>query len=144
VFGQHSWTLIVEKSPKIGANRNKGYGVYVGERSLVSGGFMKRFFEIIESQFSEGFQGVSTNLHHIDEAGSIVIDDPSRLFGAEFTRDGTDLVLKNNGAEDIRIVDYFGKGIPPDLVTSEGGKLTGATVEKLAGPAAPGQYAQAG
>ncbi|MEL7252725.1 MAG: Ig-like domain-containing protein [Pseudomonadota bacterium] len=74
----------------------------------------------------------------------MVIDTPSHLFNAEFVRDGSDLVLKNNGSDDIRIVDYFAQTPPADLVTENGARLTGDTVEKLAGPMAPGQYAQAG
>ncbi|MEL7281074.1 MAG: Ig-like domain-containing protein [Pseudomonadota bacterium] len=76
--------------------------------------------------------------------GEITIETPAHLFKAEFVRDGSDLVLKNNGVDDIRIVDYFAQSNPADLVASNGARLTGETVEKLAGPMAPGQYAQAG
>lgn len=75
---------------------------------------------------------------------SIVVEDAALLYGAEFLRDGPDLVLCNDGASDIRIVDYFRTAEPADLRSPDGGTLRGAVVERLAGPEAPGQYAQAG
>ena len=74
----------------------------------------------------------------------ILVDDGAQLFGAEFRRAGRDLLLLNDAGPPIRIVDYFVHATPPDLVSGNGGLLRGATVEKLAGPVAPGQYADAG
>ena len=105
---------------------------------------MKRFFEVDHGQFNDSFQGVSKGSVTPGEGGQAVIENPAHLFRADFVRDGSDLVLKNNGVEDIRIVDYFSQSPPADLVTPEGARLVGETVEKLAGPEAPGQYAQAG
>jgi hypothetical protein len=74
----------------------------------------------------------------------ILLPDPALLFRAEFLRDGRDLVLQNSDAQDVRIVDYFATSSPATLTTPDGAQLSGALVEKLAGPIAPGQYAQAG
>lgn len=79
---------------------------------------------------------------HADGNSPVVIDDGANLFGATFHRAGPDLLLLNDGAPPIRIVDYFRQGGLPDLSTGDGGLLRGATVETLAGPEAPGQYAQ--
>ncbi|MFB9149376.1 FecR domain-containing protein, partial [Roseovarius ramblicola] len=75
---------------------------------------------------------------------AVTIQDPALLFSADFSREGTDLVLKNPGSADIRVVDYFADGTPADLTTPDGATLRGAVVDRLAGPEAPGQYAQAG
>ncbi len=84
------------------------------------------------------------NLLFADGSGAVVVEDASRLFGAEFLREGPDLVLRNEGATDVRIVDYFRTAEPVDLQTPDGATLRGHVVERLAGPEAPGQYAQAG
>ncbi|MEP3845682.1 MAG: Ig-like domain-containing protein [Paracoccaceae bacterium] len=75
---------------------------------------------------------------------AVVIDSASLLFNAEFTRDGRDLILQNADAADIRIVDYFHASPLADLQAPDGATLRGDLVEILAGPLAPGQYAQAG
>ncbi|HKL65142.1 MAG TPA: VCBS domain-containing protein, partial [Roseovarius sp.] len=53
-------------------------------------------------------------------------------------------MLKNPGAPSVRVVDYFAQATPPDLTTPGGATLRGPVVERLAGPEAPGQYAQVG
>jgi large repetitive protein len=75
---------------------------------------------------------------------NVTIPDAALLFGADFARDGGDLVLRNPGSPDIRIVDYFDGGEPADLMSPEGAVIRGGTVAVLAGPEAPGQYAQVG
>lgn len=105
---------------------------------------MKHFFEANIGGIGEEFQSVSQRLLEPGAGGEITIDTPAHLFKADFVRDGSDLVLKNNGVDDIRIVDYFAQSTPADLITPNGARLAGQTVEKLAGPVAPGQYAQAG
>lgn len=74
----------------------------------------------------------------------ITVEDGKLLFGADFIRQGPDLILRNEGADDIRIIDYFRSDAPRDLHSGDGAVLPGAWAEKLAGPIAPGQYAQAG
>lgn len=74
----------------------------------------------------------------------LAVPDGLLLFGAEFQRDGGDLVLRNDGHPDIRVPDYFRAPEPADLQSPEGGVLAGHVVARLAGPEASGQYAQAG
>lgn len=105
---------------------------------------MKRFFEDYRAGIGEEFQGVNQTVVAPGTGGEIAVGAPAHLFNAEFVRDGSDLVLKNNGVDDIRIVDYFAQKTAADLVADNGARLTGETVEKLAGPMAPGQYAQSG
>jgi hypothetical protein len=82
-------------------------------------------------------------LIHPADGGPVSIPEAALLFGADFQRDRGDLVLRNEGTPDIRIVDYF-DGAPADLQSPEGAVIRGGTVALLAGPEAPGQYAQAG
>ena len=75
---------------------------------------------------------------------TLIIEPASLLFDAEFTRDGRDLILQNADAPDIRVVDYFHASPLADLQAPDGATLRGDLVDILAGPVAPGQYAQAG
>jgi VCBS repeat-containing protein len=92
----------------------------------------------------ESFAPPAVIVIHTDDGRPIGIPEAAGLFAADFTREGGDLVLRNAGAPDIRILDYFDGGAPADLVAADGAVLRGATVARLAGPEAPGQYAQAG
>ena len=76
--------------------------------------------------------------------GSLTVPDEALLFGADFQRDGHDLLLVNDGAPTIRIEDYFVSDPPSPIFAPNGSQLTGQIVARLAGPIAPGQYAQAG
>ncbi len=79
-----------------------------------------------------------------DEAGTYVVPQSEALFEAEFLRAGHDLVLTTEGAASVRLPDYFRSEAPADIYAPDGSVLRGATVETLAGPIAPGQYAQVG
>src|SRR6056297_2549344 len=92
----------------------------------------------------DGSQNDPVTVLRGSDGEAITIPDPALLFSADFSREGPDLVLKNPGAPDIRVVDYFTSGTPADLTTPDGATLRGPVVERLAGPEAPGQYAQAG
>ena len=76
--------------------------------------------------------------------GQMVIPAAELLFNADLQRSGHDLMLVNDGAETLRIPDYFATDTPADLHAPDGAMLTGAVVSRLAGPLAPGQYAQSG
>jgi len=91
-----------------------------------------------------GPQGEDSILLRSAGGDAVTVDDPSLLFSADFSRRGSDLVLGNAGAPDIRIVDYFTHASAPDLATPDGATLRGHVVERLTGPEAPGQYAQVG
>lgn len=77
-------------------------------------------------------------------AQDIVVPSSLSLFDADFARDGRDLVLESQGANGVRIVDYFAQSDHADLKSPDGAVLRGELVDILAGPRAPGQYAQAG
>jgi len=79
-----------------------------------------------------------------DASGVIVVKDAALLFGGTFERAGRDLIIQKEGSDPVRIEDYFASGQPADLSAENGSILRGDLVETLAGPLAPGQYAQAG
>ncbi|WP_370400435.1 Ig-like domain-containing protein [Sulfitobacter sp. JB4-11] len=66
------------------------------------------------------------------------------LFQAQFKRVGNDLHLNNEGIGAIRIPDYFSGDVAADIYAPNGAMLSGDVVSRLAGPLAPGQYAQIG
>ena len=76
-------------------------------------------------------------------ADSIAIDDARLIFLGRYERDGTDLDITLDG-KSVTIVGYFNTDNPPSIEAPNGAFLTGQVVSALAGPAAPGQYAQAG
>src|ERR1700704_2894184 len=65
------------------------------------------------------------------------------LFTAHFKKSGADLVLTGDDGHKLVLVDYFNLAKRPDL-TSHGATMSADLVTHLAGPDAPGQYAQAG
>ncbi|MEM7319878.1 MAG: Ig-like domain-containing protein, partial [Pseudomonadota bacterium] len=76
--------------------------------------------------------------------GRIVIPETRSLFDAEFQRLGDDLYLHQETGPALRIEGYFAEPVPIDLYAANGSVLRGGAVERLAGPEAPGQYAQSG
>ncbi len=79
-----------------------------------------------------------------DATGKLVVPGAEFLFDGQFHRSGHDLVLSNDNAADIRIPGYFLSDPPADLFDPSGAVIRGAHVALMAGPIAPGQYAQAG
>lgn len=63
---------------------------------------------------------------------------------AEFFRDGSDLVLRAPDGRVVVLRHYFSGDAQPALLLEGGGHLSPDLVSHLAGPLAPGQYAQAG
>ncbi|MBI5165103.1 MAG: tandem-95 repeat protein, partial [Magnetospirillum sp.] len=77
--------------------------------------------------------------------GAITVTIPSTLLlSAEYVRDGHDLILIGPDGQRFIVRDYFATDNPPDLVTAGGAMIDAALATHLAGPLAPGQYAQAG
>lgn len=77
--------------------------------------------------------------------GAIAIDNGAWVTGADFDRQGFDLVIEGDDGQGILVRDYFAQAEPADLSLSGGeAVLRGAIVERLAGPAADGQFAQTG
>ncbi len=77
-------------------------------------------------------------------ADYIVVPDAHLLFHAEFKRAGDDLKLIGNDGKTFLVADYFKSEHKLKLISPDGAGLTADVIEALAGPATPGQYAQAG
>ena len=63
---------------------------------------------------------------------------------ADFFRSGPDLLIIGENGEQVLVRGYFTLANPPALVSEGGLSLSGKIVGHLAGPVAPGQYAQTG
>jgi len=72
---------------------------------------------------------------------AILFPDKDLLFTADFKKSGDDLLLLGHETNAV-ILGYFKDERRSGLSTREGAGLSGATVDALAGPDAPGQYAQ--
>ncbi|ANY79601.1 hypothetical protein BB934_16340 [Microvirga ossetica] len=77
-----------------------------------------------------------------DPDSPILFPDKDLLFTADFKKSGDDLLLLGHETKAV-ILGYFKDERRPGLATREGAGLSGATVDALAGPDSPGQYAQA-
>src|SRR5262245_42390330 len=95
-------------------------------------------------KFEVGFE--SNDSTQVVTAGhdTVTIVDADLLFGAQYSRTTHDLILTGESGKSIIVVDYFDHDQPPALSSPDGAMLTASTVKALAGPLAPGQYAQAG
>jgi VCBS repeat-containing protein len=74
----------------------------------------------------------------------ITVPDAHLLFNGDFQRAGPDLKIVGADGKSFLIPDYFKAEKRATLLSPEGASLTPEVVEALAGPLAPGQYAQAG
>ncbi|MBE0530232.1 MAG: FecR domain-containing protein, partial [Rhodospirillales bacterium] len=88
----------------------------------------------------------TTPAHVIEATGSETLTLPAGvpLADCDFARAGDNLVLTAPDGTVTVVRGYFGLETPPALVSAGGGELAGDLVTQLAGPLAPGQYAQAG
>ena len=75
---------------------------------------------------------------------TLVIPGGAMLLDADFLRQGDDLLLVGADGVQVLISGYFASADPPALATAGGAVLAPELVARLAGPLAPGQYAQAG
>ena len=84
---------------------------------------------------------------HVDPTvGDGVVNVPGgdMFLVADYVRERSDLVLVGPDGQTVVIDNYFAMANPPALATAAGAGVPGDLVQKLAGPMAPGQYAQAG
>ncbi|MGR3435771.1 MAG: hypothetical protein ACU0CO_12920, partial [Shimia sp.] len=72
--------------------------------------------------------------------GEVRLPEGLRPYGADFARDGDDLVLTSEGGAALRLAGYLTNGQPLDLVDDDGGRLRGEWALRLAGPG-PERYA---
>ncbi|WP_263627041.1 VCBS domain-containing protein [Stappia stellulata] len=75
---------------------------------------------------------------------AVLVPDAHLLFSGNYARAGSDLVISGEDGSGHVIADYFAHATPPALHSPDGALLTAETVAALAGPRAPGQYAQLG
>ena len=75
---------------------------------------------------------------------AVLVPEGFPLVSAAFERQGSDLLLVAKDGSRVLIEDYFALAQPPALTTVGGALLPADLVEILAGPMAPGQYAQLG
>ena len=82
----------------------------------------------------------------VDAAGafSLVIPGGSILLVADFAREGPDLIVGGPNGEEVIVRDYFTMENPPTLQTEGGAQLTSGLVSRMAGTAAPQQFASGG
>jgi hypothetical protein len=76
-------------------------------------------------------------------AGPFTIPDAELLFQGDFKHAGDDLRIVGPDGRTFVVHDYFKADKLPTLFAPDGAALTGDIVAALAGPRAPGQYAQA-
>lgn len=109
---------------------------------------MKHGSLIAPDEGSFGF-GTSKTMFDSTSAGhqsgeTVTVPDAALLFNGEFKRAGDDLKIIGQDGKSFLVEDYFKKDKHPTLLSPEGAALTPDVVDALAGPLAPGQYAQAG
>ena len=75
---------------------------------------------------------------------ALVIPHGTMLLTADFARQGSDLLLTSPDGDQVLISGYFELADPPALATAGGAELAPELMARLAGPLAPGQYAQTG
>ncbi len=73
----------------------------------------------------------------------ITLEGDPWFLRAEFDRSGPDLRLSGPDGQELIIRDFFNQTPPPDIATADGVVLKGSVATQLAGPLAPGQFAQA-
>ena len=93
-----------------------------------------------------GEMGGGTDAVVVDAAGasSLVIPGGSMLLVADFAREGPDLIVEGPNGEEVIVRDYFTMENPPTLQTEGGAQLTSDLVSRMAGTAAPQQFASDG
>lgn len=90
------------------------------------------------------FDSVDVVLNAAVAGETLRLPEDGALLKASFVRVGGDLVLEMPNGTSILIQGYFDVAAPPALMTEGGALLAPDLVAALAGPLAPGQYAQSG
>ena len=79
-----------------------------------------------------------------DGVGPITVPHGDFLLSAEYVRVGPHLSLSEGGTK-VLVKDYFTFERTPDLLNEDGSAVIGGSLaSRLAGPLAPGQFAQLG
>ena len=91
-----------------------------------------------------GTDGAPPLILEAEDGAQLVVPGGDMLLDADFVRLGPDLVLIGADGSTVLVRGFFALQSPPDLMTQAGAVIKAGLAAKLAGPAAPGQYAQAG
>ncbi|MFK7745819.1 MAG: Ig-like domain-containing protein [Roseobacter sp.] len=75
-------------------------------------------------------------------SGYFIVSDSSLLFQGTFARSGHDLIITGHDGARVFLPDYFLTDVPADIHDEAGAILRGDVAARLAGPLAPGQYAE--
>ncbi len=84
--------------------------------------------------------------HAVISAAETAVSLPAGFNAAEaaYARTGQDLILAEPDGDTVVVRDFFAGDAPPDLMFNDGNaRIDGDLAARLAGPMAPGQYAQA-
>ena len=93
------------------------------------------------SQTQNNANEVSVNVLQANNGELLHVPGEAWLLMADFSPQGSDLLLTGPDGKQILIRDYFNLSAPPDLVTDGGAVISSELAVKLAGPSAPGQFA---
>jgi Ca2+-binding RTX toxin-like protein len=75
---------------------------------------------------------------------TVVVPGGDLLLTAEFIRSGDNLILKGGDGRQVMVAGWYDLADPPPLATAAGAQIPADLAMILAGPLAPGLYAQAG
>ncbi len=89
------------------------------------------------------FGTVEPTVLEAGNGGEVLVPGGGFLLRADFARSGADLVLTGEDGGRVVVREYFAVENPPTLVTEDGSQVPADLATRLAGPVAPGQYAQA-
>ncbi|MGE5517943.1 MAG: LamG-like jellyroll fold domain-containing protein [Bacteroidota bacterium] len=89
-----------------------------------------------QASFSTVVQGAASH--------SVTIPGGDFLVSADFQRAGPDLILVGADGTRVLVQGYFATNPPPSLMSDHGDVVDAGLAATLAGPQAPGQFAQAG
>ena len=91
-----------------------------------------------------GADGAPPIILEAENGADLVVPGGDMLLDADFIRLGPDLLLIGEDGSTVIVRGFFALHSPPDLMTEAGAHINADLAAKLAGPMAPGQYAQAG
>jgi hypothetical protein len=74
----------------------------------------------------------------------LLIPDGAWILGGQYSRQGSDLVVKGADGQLLVVRGFFSFASPPDLHTDGGAVINAQLATRLAGPLAPGEIAQVG
>jgi uncharacterized protein (TIGR03032 family) len=74
----------------------------------------------------------------------LLIPDGAWILGGQYSRQGSDLVVKGADGQLLVVRGFFSFASPPDLHTDGGAVINAQLATRLAGPLAPGEIAQTG